>query len=311
MKRFQISLDAMNLHLFDGGAAAAGDGTGTGSAESGASETNSADNTQSATGRGARGTGMNPQDANAARQDIAVSAPDDEKRAQFETYIRGEGKQFFDEHFQKVFNQRFKEAKTVESNFKTVTPIIKSLSEYYGVKDGDYKALRDAVLNDTRLYEERAQENGVSVETQMKFDQMQRENDELKANEAERERQQRNQEILNDWHTQADNLKNEFPDFDFDYELDNNKDFYDLIVRGIPLRNAYIASNSEKVLNQNARQTEKRVTDNIRARGMRVSENGVSSGAAATSSFDVSKLTPSQRRDFANRAMKGETITFK
>ena len=58
-----------------------------------------------------------------------------------------------------------------------------------------------------------------------------------------------------------------------------------------------------------AKDTEKRVTDNIRANGLRPNENGGSS-ATATSSFDVTKLTAAQRRDLANRAMQGERIQF-
>lgn len=303
----------MNLRLFDGGAAATGDGASAGSvANNGtASETNvSAVNTQTATGRGAQNTTTVSQDANATRQDIAVTAPDDERRTQFENYIRTDGKQFFDEKVQKIINQRFKETKTMESTIKATDPIIKTLFSQYGIKDGDYEALSNAITEDNHFYEERAKKNGVSVEVQKQWDKMQRENDVLKANQEQIERQQRQQQILENWNNQAQTLKQEFPEFDFD-EMMNNKDFFDMVVRGASLEQAYFAVNARNMMTTTAQQTEKRVTDNIRARGMRPNENSVSSQATATSTFDVSKLTPSQRREYANRASKGETITFR
>lgn len=310
MSKFIFPKNDMNLHLFDGGAAVAGGSDGGATSGGTSDSTNTAADTQAATGRSANGTNTNSQAADANRQDIAVTSPDDERRAQFETYIKGEGKQFFDERVQKIINQRFKETKSMEKSLKSINPIVKTLSDLYGVKDGDYEALNQAVLNDQRFYEERAQKNGVTVEMQMQFDRLQRENDQLKEDQAEDERQRRNQEILNDWHSQAEALKAEFPEFDFNEQL-ANQDFYDLIVRGTPLEAAYFAVNARNMMSKMARQTEKRVTDNIRARGMRPSENSVSSNATATTSFDVSKLTPSQMREYINRAAKGETITFR
>lgn len=310
MNKFFMSGNAMNLHLFDG-AAAAGDG-GASSASSaqsgGVSETvSNADNTQSAQGVSQKSDDLIKQVANASRQNTVVASSDDERRTQFENYIKGEGKAYFDERVQKIINQRFKETKTLEANAKTLEPMLKTLASVYGVDVSDLKELSKAVLDDNRIYEERARENGVSVEMQKRFDKMQIENEQLRQSQEQQEQNERTQQILNDWHNQSQQLKKEFPDFDFDTALSQSKDFYDLLVRGVPVRNAYIAAFPDDY----ARKVEKGITDNIRARGMRPSENGVSSAATATSSFDVSKLTPAQRREFANRAAKGETITFK
>lgn len=312
MSKLHNSVKAMNLHLFDG-AASAGDGgaSSASSADTGMSDSTTADDTQSAQGGVRNSTVKDKQDASASHQDIVVTSPDDERRTQWENYRRGEGKQYVDEYVQNIINKRFKETKTLESNAKLLAPMLKTLSTVYGIDSSNTQELVDAVLNDQRMYEERARENGVSVDVQMKFDKIQRENEELRATQEEQEQQSRTQQILDNWHNQADELKTEVPDFNFDYELENNRNFYDLVTHGIDVKTAYIASNPDNYARRVATQTEKKVTDNIRARGSRPSENGVSSNATATSNFDVSKLTPAQRRELANRASKGETITFR
>lgn len=298
MTKFLMPYAVMNLHLFDGGASSAS-GTASG-AESG---TNSiADGTQSA-----QGENNTQQDASAIKGDVVVTSPDDEARTQFENYIKGEGKQYFDERVQKIINNRFKQTKTLEENAKLLEPALKTLASVYGIDAKDLKGLSQAILDDNRMYEEKATQNGVSVEVQKKFDRMQLENEQLKATEKQKEQEERTRQILEDWHNQADELKKEFPEFDLDSALDTSKDFYDLIVRGIPVRNAYIAAFPDEY----GRKIEKSITDNIKSRGMRPNENSVSSSSAATSSFDVHKLTPAQRRELANRANRGETITFR
>lgn len=312
MRKNYYPAKPMNLHLFDG-AASAGDGgaSPSSSAAETSGTTTTADNTQSANGRGADNNGATTkQDDAASRQDTAVTLSDDEKRAQFKSYINGEGKPYFDEHFQKVFNSRYKEAKTLEENAKTIEPMLRALAANYDVDSSDLKALSEAVLNDQRWYEERARENGVSVDVQMKFDKIQRQNDQLIAQQEQQEQRQRTEQILNNWNVQAEDFRRDVPDFDLDSALEN-KAFFDLMAHGFDVKTAYNAAFPDQFEKRVAAKTEKQVTDNIRSRGMRATENGVSSSATATQKFDVKNLTPAQRRELANRALRGENVTFK
>lgn len=313
MNKMNYSVKPMNLHLFDG-AASAGDG-GAQSASSAAAGMSDAsamntDNTQSVTGRDTdNGINSQKQDAAASRQDTAVTPSDDERRAQFNNYIKGEGKAYFNERMQKVIDKRFAQTKTLEDNAKKIEPMLKALASNYGVDASDLDGLSDAVLNDNRLYEERARENGVSVDVQKKWDAMQRETEELRALQEQQEQRERSEKILNNWKAQAEELRQEIPDFDLDTALENT-DFFDLLAHGHKIKTAYNAAFPEQFERRVAAKTEKQVTDNIRSRGMRVSENGVSSNATATQRFDVKNLTPAQRRELANRAMRGEEVKF-
>lgn len=312
MNKFDYSDKTMNLHLFDG-AASAGDGgaQSASSAQSGMSDTmTNADNAQSVTGRDTNESiNSQMQDAAAQNQSHAVNSSDDEGRAQFKSYIKGEGKAYFDEHVQKIINRRFAQTKSLEDNAKKIAPMLKALAENYGVDAADLDGLSDAVLNDQRFYEERARENGVSVDVQMKWDTMQRENEQLRAFQEQQAQRERSQQILNEWTAQAEAFKQEVPDFDLDAALEN-KDFFDLLAHGHKVKTAYNAAFPDQFERRVAAKTEKQVTDNIRSRGMRASENGVSSSATATQRFDVKNLTPAQRRELANRAMRGEDVKF-
>lgn len=313
MNKSKYLVAPMNLHLFDG-AGTAGDGGASpaSSGETGTSETiaTKADNTQSANGRGSdKDADSIKQVAAASRQDIAVTSPDDERRTNFENYIRGEGKQYYEERVQKIINKRFAETRVLEDNAKTIEPMLRALATNYNVDLSDLKALSEAVLNDQRLYEERAKQNGVSVETQMKFDKIQQQNDLLLAQQQEQAKLEHTQQIINSWNEQAEEFRQEVPDFDLDAALEN-KEFYDLVTRGFKISTAYNAAFPDLFEKRVAVKTEKRVTDNIRSRGMRVSENGVSSTATATERFNAKNLTPAQRRELANRAERGEIITF-
>lgn len=300
MNKFTKPVMKMNLHLFDGGA----DGASSATSTTGTSD-NSTGNTQPEQGEVNNANSIK-QVANASHQDGAVTSDDDLGRTQFENYIRGEGKQYYTEATQKMVNARFKETKQLEKNAQAIQPSINALASLYGVDPTDFNALNEAILNDNKLYEARAKENGVTVEVQKKFDTIERRNQELEQSEQQRQQEQRRQEILDNWRNESEELKKDYPDFDLDTALDTSKDFFDLVVRGIPIRNAYQAVFSE----QFAKNVEKKITDNIRARGVRPSENGASSNATATQRFDVGKLTPAQRREYANRASRGEVITF-
>lgn len=296
MKKIIKPITAMNLHLFDGG-----DG---GASSSAAAVTGNSSGTLNDAGSAQPATGENAkQDAAAKDGDVVVTSPDDKARIDFENYIKGEGKQFFDERVQKIINSRFKQTKTLEENARKLEPMLNMLSEQYGVDVKDLDGLAKAFLDDNRMYEERARENGVSVEVQKKWDRLQMENNQLRASDEQRRQNEETQRILQGWQNQSEELKKEFPDFDFNNAI-QNRDFHNLVVNGIPLRNAYIAAFPDAF----GKKVEKTITDNIKARGNRPNANSNTSSASASEGIDVFHLTPAQRRNLANRAAAGEKI---
>lgn len=74
---------------------------------------------------------------------------------------------------------------------------------------------------------------------------------------------------------------------------------------------AAVEAHVEEVRCQTQRQAEKRLADHIRSGGARPQENGASAQTAVASQKDVRRLTAAERAEFARRAARGETITFR
>lgn len=302
MTKMIISAKAMNLHLFDGA------GAGDGGAQSGSGAAEGGTNAAEPTGDGNKAEGNQPA-AEANKADVVVTSDNDVRRNEYHKLIREQYSDFYREDTQKLIDKRFAETKTLEKNAKAIAPMINALANNYGVAADDYEALTKAVLSDQKLYEQRAAENGVSVETQMKLDMQQREIEALRAQQEKSEEQEFRERILSKWNEEADAFREQVSDFDLDTALENEV-FYDLLVSGQPLEVAYNAAFPEAYEKRVMAKVEKKVTDNIRSRGMRPNENGVSSSPTATQRFDVNNMTAAQIRDIENRVMRGERITF-
>jgi hypothetical protein len=87
-----------------------------------------------------------------------------------------------------------------------------------------------------------------------------------------------------------------------------------LLQNGIDVKTAFETIHHDEILSgammQTAEAVRKNVTDSIKARGLRPSENGINAQAGVIVKNDVSKLTPQDRAEIARRARMGETIKF-
>ena len=154
----------------------------------------------------------------------------------------------------------------------------------------------------------------MSVEQYTKFQALQRQNADLIRAEQARVKQMENAQMQQKLMAEAQNLKQHFPSFDLPTEL-ANPSFAQMVRNGISLEHAYKVMHFDDLQMQTAKavagQTEKAVTDNIRANGTRPSENGSRSGyGASETKIDVHKLTKQGRQELIDRARRGELISF-
>ena len=195
---------------------------------------------------------------------------------------------------------------------------------HYGVTDGDMNKLRaafegDAALNSV-LYNAEAESMGMSVEQYREYARMQQENEALKRQEEDRQRQQKADETYNDWIRQASELvgtkdaPGDYPDFDLKREVAENPRFIAMLRAGVPVRDAYEVSHLGDIQARSAAKAaaemEKRVMDNVRAKGMRPNENGTTSQPGVIVKNDPSKFTKADRAEIARRVRRGERIVF-
>ena len=233
--------------------------------------------------------------------------------------INGDYKADFDAEVQRIVGERLKKVKDqgriVADQGKALNaqqPILDALSLRYGTAPGDIEALRSAVDRDNSLWEQAAEEAGMSVEQYRQYQQMQQENARLRAAQEDYYARQRSEQQLRSWMDQAEAMKQDplLADFDLPTEINTNPDFLTLLQRGVSVEQAYKVLHMDDFLSKATAQAEKTVTDNIRARGARPQENGAAPKSAVVVKDDVSKLTPADRAEIARRAAMGETITF-
>lgn len=333
-----IKLLEIDLRLFDGtagGASAGGEGAAAeGTAQSETSELPKAD-TKRRNGSSRRSRsgefdnvifGKSPaaEEAgvgNTGNTDVITTSDSKEaKRAAYRELIEGEYKAEADEHFQSVFNRRFKEVKGMEQTITSQKPVMDLLMQRYNIADGDVNKLMTALEQDNRYYEEAADQAGMTVEQFKMMQKLERENAELKAMrqranmEAQRNQQmQQAQQQLNNWYAEGDKLKSIYPSFDFQKEA-SNREFLNLLKSGVGVQHAYELIHMDEIKNATAMNAAKsasaQMQANIKKNASRPRENGMSTQSAAIVRNDVSKLTRKERAEIARRAARGDIIEF-
>lgn len=237
----------------------------------------------------------------------------EEKRAEFERLINSEYKELFTEKFQQTFDRRFKDHKALEQQVKDMKPVLELLGEKYGVTDGDIGRLAEAIQNDDSYFEEEAMEQGMTVEQLKHIRQIERENAALRQAQEELENRRNAERTYSEWMAQAETVKEIYPHFSFEAECENPS-FTKLLRAGVDVKAAFEATHMDDILGGAMAVTAKRVSqqmvNNIKSRGNRPSENGISSQAGSIVKNDVSKLTAADRREIIRRVNRGEKITF-
>jgi len=304
----KLKLYALNLTLFDEGAAAPGpsvEGTvGSDSQQKQAAPKvvyGKQDDTQTAT-----------PIAKGAETKAPVEQPVD-RRSEFEKMIKGDYKAEFNERTQGIIDQRFKASKQVEAQLQATAPILDSLYSRYNVEPGDIQNLTRAMDNDHALWEEQADSMGLTVEQYKNFKTMERENADLKKMQQQAEQRQQADQTYNAWMQQAEEMKAEYPGFNLDAEV-QNRDFLGMLRANVPVKVAYEAAHmgeiKQNVAKSTAKQTEANVTSSIRANGQRPTEAGTAQQSGIIVKNDVSKFTKADRAEIAKRVNRGENVNL-
>ena len=330
---------AINLRMFDGGAAAGGSAGGAGAAASGdggaQGDTNGAVPGTTRRGKsgeyanvlfGKQGDGTTATGAVTSAQTEPHAAGGEntkgvqntsdtleDRRKAFREMVNGEFKDVFTEETQRIINRRFGETRTLESQVQAQQPVIDMLMQRYNIADGDMKKLAAALENDSAYWSEAAEEAGMSVEQYKEFQRVKRENEAYQKAERAQKGREYAQQQSQKWFQEAQAVKEKFPNFDFAAEL-QNPSFVSMLKSGTPVEHAYKVLHFDELMSDavqvTASSTEKRVVDNIRAKGTRPAENGTTAQSAFTIKDDVSKLSKKDRAEIARQSMRGTKIVF-
>lgn len=313
-----LNLLTLNLRLFEGGAAGGGDGGG---ASAGEASGNSGEETAKIVytpRHGRANTGDNgllidnskPQEVPAAGEDKGAQPKPEDRNAMFEQMINGEYKDLFADRVQNIINRRFKESKGMEERLNQLQPLMDMMMSRYNIADGDIGKLQSAIENDDVYWDMAADEAGMTPDQYRQMKKLEAENQRLIQAEKQRRGEEQAQAQVQDWVRQAEAMRETYPNFDLNTEI-QDRNFQALVKSGVSLEHAYRVMHLDEMIGNAVASNEKMMTDNIRAKGMRPSENGVSAnGAGFTVSKSVNNLTKQERAALAREAERGKHISF-
>ena len=298
---------ALCLQLFAEGAGSGAEGTGASGADNGTALAQQNDGSSSN-----EGAVPNAGVQNNAAEDLS---------AEFEALIKGKYKQPFNDRTKDIIGKRMKNANDSTEKLGKLAPALEILCKHYGCNPDDYEALVKAIDADDKFLEDEAFENDVPVEVQRRMREMQRENDRVRQSEAallkekaERERRDDFNKRMNARFEEGEALKQLYPNFDFDTEMQNQLFFDMMCIPGLSVRDAYETIHRDEIIPglmaKAAQEAQQKLSNSIAANGARPNENGTSSQGAALNGVDVSRLTPKEIDDINARVMRGERISF-
>lgn len=237
----------------------------------------------------------------------------DDRASRFEALIKGEFKDLYDQRMQDTIQKRLKSTRETVDKYNALSPTLEMLSRKYGVDSSDIEALNRAIEEDDTYYEDEALEKGITVEQLKEIRKMERENAQLKAQMQERSVRENADRIYAAWMEQSDAVKQVYPSFDLQGELQNQQ-FVSLLKSGIDVRTAYEVIHKDEIIpaamHFTAQQVEQKVANKIRSNAGRPYENGMGSGSAVIVKSDVSQLSKADRQEIARRVARGERIRF-
>lgn len=305
-----MELFALNLHLFEGEGAAAA--AGEAGAQGEAAQATVPGNTRrgkSALSNVLYGTEAAAVESEQKPEVKTTSDTLEEKRKAFREMIQGEYKDMYAEEFQNAFNRRFSDYKKLQQDVENSKPILDKLAARYNVMDGDLSKLEKAIDEDHTYWSAAAEEAGMDEDSFREMQNLKRQNAELLRMQQEQQARTQADIQVKQWMQEADIVKTRFPNFDFANEM-NNPEFVKLLRKGTPVEHAYKLIHFDELMSDNALNTQRAVTENIRAKGARPAENGTSSQSAFTVKRSASQLNKADRDEIVARVRRGELIGF-
>lgn len=233
--------------------------------------------------------------------------------AEFEALIKGKYKAQYDARTQDTVQKRLKGSKETVDKYNAISPILPLLAQKYGVDPADTAALVKAVESDKALYEKKALESGMTVETYMQFERMRLQNEAFQAQESARQQQEQENRQRQLWNQQAQEAKKLYPQLDLDAEI-KNPQFKRLLDAGVDVGSAYLVLHQRDLIpaamQQVAQSVEEKLANKIAAGSARPTENGAQSHGGPVVKNDVSTMTKKERAEINRRVLAGEKISF-
>lgn len=249
--------------------------------------------------------------------DNSIAKSEETSKPSFEELIKGEYKDDYNKKMNSVVRSRLKNAKETQAKLDSWNPVRDALVSHYGLDaNAEPEDILNAIYDDDRLYEDEALEKGIPVTELKRMKRMESENETMRKMIEQESMRKEYEERMMGFFQEAEELKQFYPDFDFEYESLNEETgelFSTLLKDGIPMKNAYEVTHPEiqvQMMKVVADKTAEKVANGIKANKNRPRELGNSGFTGTQARLDPSKLSGSEIDDLIARAAKGEKIVF-
>jgi len=229
----------------------------------------------------------------------------------WEAAKKGEFKELYGADVQAAIKDRFKNQADAKQQLDGMQPMLEALMKKAGVES--LEELSELVLDDDSLYEDEAEEAGMTVERYKEFKALQDEHDRREQQDRENEERAFWQDHFTHLAEQAEALKQTFPDFDLETEMQNEV-FRRLTMpgSGVSLEDAYYTIHRKElgpqIMAYGMNRARQQMSQTIQAQRARPAEGAMRSQGqvAADMKIDFSRLTRKERDEYRRQVHAGK-----
>jgi len=228
---------------------------------------------------------------------------------------KGKFKEMYSRDVQAAVQDRFKNQADANERLEVLEPALRALAVKLGMDEDDIEGVAELILDDDSLYEEEAEEAGMTVEGYKNYLAMEEENRQMRQREQEEQETQMLRAHFQDLARQGEEMKKTFPNFDINAEMENPA-FRRLVApnSGLSVHAAYYAIHHAELEPQamayGIQTAQQRMSQTLQANRARPVEGAMKSGQPAEMHIDPRSLTREQRQKLKEEARRGKIIVF-
>lgn len=218
--------------------------------------------------------------------------------------------EYKDEHkayMDKTIGDRLKKYKGMEDNYSKALSTLEIVANKYGVNPDDenfLETLNQKIEADDSYYENYAMEHDISAEEARRIVTMERKVAQIEAEKQEQAKQEQMRQQLITLHQNAEKTKAQFPEFDLETEMQDEKFRRLCAVNNGDTTTAYMACHwkelTTSMVQMKAKEIQTQTAQAVATNKARPIENGLSSQAPAVSKPDFRGMTLADLRAYAD-----------
>lgn len=214
---------------------------------------------------------------------------------------------FYGNDVQSAVKDRFKNQDDANKKLESMDPMLKALMKKTGAES--VEELQDLILSDDSLYQEEADAAGMPVEQYKAMQKLQAEHDQLVAEKQKAQEQQQMQQHVAGIRQQAEEMKQLFPGFDLDAEMQNPEFIKMTSPGGVSVKQAFFALHGEELIPQlmafGVQTGKEQISRSIQANQARPIEGASLRGSAGASvRIDNESMTDERYEEIKRRTLR-------